>query len=102
MGGRSLDAPVAAKTTTVIGSTTKNLYTWNGGKPVRIEVEDYPNGTKTVKLANAAGPSWRSLSPGAGMSVNSGAKTVTFNNVALNGVSPTATTITLNGTLSLP
>lgn len=100
--GTGLDAPSASWQTFLIGSTTKNIYTWNGGKGVSIQLDSYSNGLKTVTLTNSAGPSWRILDAGATVNVNTSAKTVTFSTASLSGISPTTSSITLNGTLTLP
>lgn len=100
--GSGLNAPAATVVTTVSGSTTKNTYTWNGGKGISVVLESYSTGLKTVTLTNAAGPSWRTLSPGSTVTVDSSAKTVQFSTAALEGISPTTTVISLTGTLTLP
>jgi hypothetical protein len=96
--GSGLDAPAAS--VSPIG--TMNRYVWNGGKGISLQVENYSNGTNTVTVTNSAGPSWRNLSAGSTVTVNTTAKTISFNASALTGISPTTTTITLNGTLTLP
>lgn len=100
--GSGLDAPAATKTTFLVGSVTKDVYLWNGGKGVSLQLENYSNGSKTVTVTNAAGPAWRNLSPGASVQVDSGRKTVSFSNLSVTGIAPTTTTLTLQGTLTLP
>jgi hypothetical protein len=100
--GAGFDAPTASVNSLVIGSTTKNIYTWNGGKGISIVVDAYSNGTRSVTVSNAAGPGWRNLSAGTAVNIDTSGKTVTFNNAALSGISPTTSSISLNGVLALP
>lgn len=100
--GSGLDAPAATKTSVLVGAVTKDTYLWNGGKGISVQVENYSNGSKTVTVTNAAGPSWRNTSPGASVLVDTSAKTVSFNSVGLTGISPTTTALILQGTLTLP
>lgn len=100
--GSGMDAPAATKTSVLMGSVTKDTYLWSGGKGISVQVENYSNGSKTVTVTNVAGPSWRNTSPGASVLVDSSAKTVSFSNVGLTGISPTTSALTLQGTLTLP
>lgn len=100
--GSGMNAPAATKTSVLIGSVTKDTYLWSGGKGISVQVENYSNGSKTVTVTNVAGPSWRNTSPGASVLVDSSAKTVSFSNVGLTGISPTTSALTLQGTLTLP
>lgn len=100
--GSGLDAPAATKTSSLVGSVTKDVYVWNGGKGVSLQLENYSNGSKTVTVTNAAGPAWRNLNPGASVQVDTGSKTVSFSNVSVTGIAPTSSALTLQGTLTLP
>lgn len=100
--GSGMDAPAATKTSVLLGAVTKDMYLWNGGKGISIQVDVYSNGSKTVTVTNSAGPSWRNASPGTSVLVDTNAKTVSFSSVGLTGISPTTTALTLQGTLTLP
>lgn len=100
--GTGFDAPAATVTSAVIGSTTKDTYVWDSGKGITIAIEHYSTGTNTITVTNKAGPSWRNLSAGDAVGIDTPGKTVTINAAALTGISPTTTAVILNGSLSLP
>ncbi len=100
--GSGLDGGIPAMTTNTVGTTVIDTYMWNADKVVSVELKVYSSGSKALTVKNAAGPSWQSTNLGTTVVVDKTAKTVTFNNASLGGVSPTTSTLKLNGTLSLP
>jgi hypothetical protein len=98
-GGSGLDAPAA----TVTSSSVVNSYLWTGGQGVNLTLmEVLTNGLMTVTVSTPAGPLFFNGNAGAAVSIDTASQTVTFNNLTVPGQSPTTTSLTLNGVLTLP
>jgi hypothetical protein len=97
--GSGMDAPAA----TVSTSAVIDNYSWQSAQGVIVYVADvHTNGLKSVQINTPAGPLFFNGNAGAAVSIDTAAKTVTFNNLTVPGQSPTTTSLTLNGVLTLP
>ncbi|MDD2699598.1 MAG: hypothetical protein PHH36_00035 [Sideroxydans sp.] len=97
--GSGMDAPPA----TVSLSAAIDSYSWLSTQGVSIYVSDvHTNGLKGVQVNTPAGPVFFNNNAGAAVTIDAIGKTVTFTNLTVPGQSPTSTSLTINGTLTLP